>query len=159
MLWLSVCLCVCSALHPDTLPTHSSLKRTYMHPRRYICVCVPACPPVCLFVCDSVYKTNRFPGACSRQTDFLLSISLLTRALDEQRETTRLKLFCCAEVVISHGLCSVLICGSSLFSVHCVPTVWNCSYSPLIVFLLCGIVVYSPLIVFCTVWNCYFPLY
>ena len=35
MLWLSVCLCVCSAWHPDTLRTHSSLKKIYMYPRRY----------------------------------------------------------------------------------------------------------------------------
>ena len=28
-LWLSVCLCVCSAWHPDTLPTHSSLKKRH----------------------------------------------------------------------------------------------------------------------------------
>ena len=35
MLWLSVCLCACSAWHPDTLPTHSSLKKTCMHSRRY----------------------------------------------------------------------------------------------------------------------------
>ena len=27
MLWLSMFLCVCSAWHPDTLPTHSSLKK------------------------------------------------------------------------------------------------------------------------------------
>ena len=32
MLWLSVRLCVCSAWHPDTLPTHSSLKKTHMRP-------------------------------------------------------------------------------------------------------------------------------
>ena len=27
MLWLSVCLCVCSTWHPDTLPTHSNVKK------------------------------------------------------------------------------------------------------------------------------------
>ena len=32
---VGVLLCVCSAWHPDTLPTHSCLKKTYMHSRRY----------------------------------------------------------------------------------------------------------------------------
>ena len=32
---VGVLVCVCSAWHPDTLPTHSSLKKTYMHFRRY----------------------------------------------------------------------------------------------------------------------------
>ena len=33
---VGVLVCVCSAWHPDTLPTHSSLKKTYMHLQRYI---------------------------------------------------------------------------------------------------------------------------
>ena len=78
-----------------------------------ICVCVPACPPVCLSVCLSACLSVT---VFTKLIDFpvhghgkLIFCRLRVCALDERRETTRLKLFCCAQVVISHGLCSILI--------------------------------------------------
>ena len=113
--------------HPEHSETFSSFWGFCIS----VSVCQPAHLSVCLSACLSVTVFTKLIDLPVHSHGKLIFCRLLMCALDKQRETTRLKLFCYAQVVISHGLCSVLICSSSLFSVHCVPTVWNCSYSPL----------------------------
>ena len=83
MLWLSVCLCVCSAWHPDTLPTHSSLKKTYIHSRRYTCilninVCIYAHSMLAVPV--SIYVLSL--STCRHLYTFMYTPSLSIRPID-----------------------------------------------------------------------------
>ena len=57
---VGVLVCVCSAWHPDTLPTHSSLKKTYMHFRRYIWNCTTVCDFIATRRLE-VFLTSRCP--------------------------------------------------------------------------------------------------